>query len=63
MVITNKLLKVVKLSGKYDIITVQEIQQSHKFNRTKRIIKRTPWKMGTEEWRLNADRIRTKEII
>ena len=30
---TNKLLKVVKLSGKYDILKVQDKQRAHKENK------------------------------
>ena len=63
MGITKKLLMVVKISGKYDILTVQDKYQAHKGNKTKKSHEIIPWGRELEEWRLKATNIQIKKQI
>ena len=63
VLITNKALKVVKLSGKYDILSVQQKQQVHIENKTKRIPEMTPGKRYIEAHNLKLAKMRTNKLI
>ena len=61
LVITKKLLRVGKLSGKYDTLTVQEKQRSHKGNKTKITLKMYTWQIEIEANQLKTVKMRSEK--
>ena len=53
----KKIIKVEKISGKYDILTVEEKRVTLIGNNKKRSIEITPWKRVTESIRLKTARL------
>ena len=43
LVVSDKIMKIVKMSGKNDILTVEEKEQAHKVNNKKITIRRSLW--------------------
>ena len=55
---TKKVIKVGKVSGKYEILTVEENQISLIGNNTKRILEMNPKEIDVEVRRLKASKMR-----
>ena len=60
---TNKIIKAGKISGKYDIITVQDKEPSNRGNKTKKILEMNRWEREIEAWRFKAAKILMKKRI
>ena len=53
----------VKLNGKYNLLTIQEIIKSHTGNKTKRILEMSTWQIDIEAWIFKAENITMKACI
>ena len=63
MVRTKKIIKVVRMSGKYDILIVQETKHAQRGNVTERNFEMTQRKSYQKARHLNATNMCMKKII
>ena len=59
---TKKIIRFGKISGKGDILTVQDQERAHKGNKTNIIIEMNPWQINTDERILKAATMQMKKL-